>query len=79
MVGWRNVDLGSCLEGIKREGEKVMPVRDEKEEKYSVECPRWGAERRLSEGVIQEVEGGSGSRSRSPVPYDIKRERPGRP
>lgn len=56
-----------------------MPVRDEKEEKYSVESLRWGAERRLSEGVIQEVEGGSGSRSRSSVPYDVKRERPRRP
>lgn len=79
MVRARNVDLGSCLEEIKEKTENVVPVREEKEEKYSVDCLLCGAERRLGEGVIQEVEGVSGSRSRSPMPCDAKRGRPGRP
>lgn len=73
MIRAQNVNLGSCLEKIKEKTRTSRQLGKRRKKIILWDGCFWGAESSLSKGAIQEVEGVSGSRSRSPVPRGTKR------
>lgn len=76
----RNIDLGGiCLEKIKEEKTRLLCKLGKRKKKLFCRVPSFEGRKKLSEAIIQEVQGdpreeeASGSRSRSSMSCDAKR------